>query len=61
MIIYITQWGRLVTRNWPRVTRNCQHDGLTVEKLAADCLDVRNRCLSNWPLGTASKISIIVG
>jgi hypothetical protein len=34
MIIYITQWGRVVTRNW-------QHDRLTIEKLAADCLDVR--------------------
>jgi hypothetical protein len=43
MIIYITQWGRVVTRNW-------QHDRLTVEKLAADCLDVRNRCLelADW-------------
>ena len=42
MIIYITQWCRIVTRNWQYdVTRNSQHDRLTVEKLAADCLNVR--------------------
>ena len=35
MIIYITLWGRVVTRNW-------QHDRLTVEKLAVDCLDLRD-------------------
>ena len=53
MIIYFTQWGRVVTRNWQHdVTRNWQHDRLTVERLAADCLDVHDRRLRNWPMRT---------
>ena len=40
--------------------RNSRHPRLTVEKLAADCLDVRSRCLRNWPIGTGKKKSAII-
>ena len=39
--------------------RNMPTSRLTVEKLAADCLDVRSRCLRNWPIGTGKKKSAI--
>jgi hypothetical protein len=35
------------------VTRNRQQ---LSEKLAADCLDVSNRCLRNWPIGKSAII-----
>ena len=38
---------------------NSRHTRLTVEKLAADCLDGRSRCLRNWPIGTDKKNAAI--
>jgi hypothetical protein len=51
MIIYITQC-RVVTRNW-------QHDRLTIEKLAAEYLDVCNRWVGNRPIGTGKQKNLL--